>query len=226
MSNTQLAYELGYRVTKDGNVLYENKPYRIFVQHKDSGRNLLYFRIKKTDRQVYLSKLQAYQKFGEIALKENCIYIDGNTLNCSADNITIRPVFKKELEKLNKYYCTTCNRLLSPNCFFKCNITEKECPYRLQQCKECRNKVINSKKEFILHNKKDGCVICGEKDPTCLDFHHLDNKHEQVSHMNCYSMNKIQQEIDKCVVLCANCHRKLHGHKLTLEQLKLLHDHD
>lgn len=60
MSNTQLAYELGYRVTKDGNILYENKPYKIFIQHKDSGRNLLYFRIKKTNKQVYLSKLQAY----------------------------------------------------------------------------------------------------------------------------------------------------------------------
>ena len=34
------------------------------------------------------------------------------------------------------------------------------------------------------------------------------------------SREAIQAEIDKCVVLCANCHRKLHYYNLSLEELK------
>lgn len=64
------------------------------------------------------------------------------------------------------------------------------------------------------------CVICGEKDVACLDFHHIKDKYDQVSHMQTHSLNKINQEINKCIVLCANCHRKLHYYNLTLDQLK------
>ena len=34
------------------------------------------------------------------------------------------------------------------------------------------------------------------------------------------SKEAIQAEIDKCIVLCANCHRKLHYYNLSLEELK------
>lgn len=55
-----------------------------------------------------------------------------------------------------------------------------------------------------------GCVICGEKDPRCLDFHHRDptTKIHNVSHL-INSMDAMLKEMDKCDLLCANCHRKL-----------------
>ena len=59
------------------------------------------------------------------------------------------------------------------------------------------------------------CEFCGEDHPATLDFHHLDPKTKDgmISTMvkRCYSRNKIQAEIEKCIVLCANCHRKLHA---------------
>jgi hypothetical protein len=57
------------------------------------------------------------------------------------------------------------------------------------------------------------CERCGENHPKTLDFHHRNpsEKFECVSLMiRMYSLDKIKAEIDKCEVLCSNCHRKLH----------------
>lgn len=59
-----------------------------------------------------------------------------------------------------------------------------------------------------------GCVTCGENHPAVLDFHHLDpqQKSESLAVMvaQARSWKRLEAEIAKCVVLCANCHRKLH----------------
>ncbi|WP_121820908.1 homing endonuclease associated repeat-containing protein [Halostella salina] len=62
--------------------------------------------------------------------------------------------------------------------------------------------------------KRDSCVCerCGEGSPACLDFHHPGEKDIGVSTMIVYGYSKenIRDEIDRCTVLCANCHRKEH----------------
>lgn len=60
-----------------------------------------------------------------------------------------------------------------------------------------------------------GCFMCGFKgDPVALDFHHRDPKRKgnQVSTLvkQGRAEEVIKAEIDKCVVVCANCHRILH----------------
>lgn len=63
-----------------------------------------------------------------------------------------------------------------------------------------------------------GCS-CGEDHPACLDFHHMDSDKEvNVSDaIRCgWSINRLMKEIQKCIVMCANCHRKLH-HDLRVE---------
>jgi hypothetical protein len=56
------------------------------------------------------------------------------------------------------------------------------------------------------------CVDCGETDLRCLDFDHLDptNKVNDVSVMvmEAWPWDRILAEIGKCVVRCANCHRR------------------
>ena len=57
--------------------------------------------------------------------------------------------------------------------------------------------------------KKHPCVDCGEKDPIVLEFDHLKDKLIEVSRLVQYtSMNKMQNEIEKCEIRCANCHRR------------------
>ena len=60
---------------------------------------------------------------------------------------------------------------------------------------------------------KHGCVKCGNKDPECLDFHHInsDNKDDNIANIiNKGSKIKLWNEILKCEVVCSNCHRKIH----------------
>jgi hypothetical protein len=54
--------------------------------------------------------------------------------------------------------------------------------------------------------------MCGEKHPAALDFHHTDpsTKKASVGSLNMDSIAAINAEIAKCIVLCSNCHRKLH----------------
>jgi hypothetical protein len=55
------------------------------------------------------------------------------------------------------------------------------------------------------------CEECGESDVRVLEFHHKGEKDMAVAAMVSagYSIERIQTEIDKCTILCANCHRKL-----------------
>lgn len=58
------------------------------------------------------------------------------------------------------------------------------------------------------------CENCGENHIGCLDFHHVDasQKEGAVSRMvgEGWSQERITAEIQKCQVLCSNCHRKWH----------------
>lgn len=64
------------------------------------------------------------------------------------------------------------------------------------------------------------CVQCGESEPCCLDFHHINpiDKFELIGRMadRGFSLDKIRTEILKCEILCANCHRKFHYGGLVL----------
>jgi hypothetical protein len=56
------------------------------------------------------------------------------------------------------------------------------------------------------------CELCGESDPYVLTFHHIrGRKKMNVSQMvnQGYSIEALQDEIDKCQVLCANCHMRV-----------------
>ena len=65
------------------------------------------------------------------------------------------------------------------------------------------------------YKKQLACEICGEMHPACLDFHHKDptTKERDISRMARanFAIKRMKEEIDKCQVLCANCHRKLHS---------------
>jgi hypothetical protein len=58
------------------------------------------------------------------------------------------------------------------------------------------------------------CVKCGQNHPATLDFHHIDSstKEASVNKLIKYrAFKRAMEEVKKCVVLCANCHR-IHHH--------------
>lgn len=67
-----------------------------------------------------------------------------------------------------------------------------------------------------IESLKTSCVVCGESEPACLDWHHLDTETKVVSisrmkSSSTYSQQRVLEELEKCVLLCANCHRKIHA---------------
>lgn len=65
---------------------------------------------------------------------------------------------------------------------------------------------------------QSGCVRCGERNAVCLDYHHTDptQKLFHLGNIRGRSLKEIDEEISKCVVICANCHRKLNAGLFTL----------
>lgn len=85
-------------------------------------------------------------------------------------------------------------------------------------CKICTN--IQSKarqqalKKKAVEYKGGKCQICGyDKCSAALEFHHTnpDEKEFALSHQKSASFEKVKEELDKCVLLCANCHREVHS---------------
>lgn len=70
-------------------------------------------------------------------------------------------------------------------------------------------------KLYLIQIKGGACEICGFNDikfPECFDFHHKDSKTKDfnISHSILTDLNKVKEEIKKCLLLCVFCHRKLH----------------
>ena len=89
--------------------------------------------------------------------------------------------------------------------------------------KETRyNQIKNREKEiynwFIDYKKGLSCIRCDDNRFYVLDFHHEeDDKEFDVSRISRigYSKKAILKEVEKCIPVCANCHRELHYLKET-----------
>ena len=66
------------------------------------------------------------------------------------------------------------------------------------------------------------CLECGVYHPAILDFHHIDPKMKNNSvHklVQAKSYRKALEEVEQCLVLCANCHRVFHYNERQKEKV-------
>jgi 5-methylcytosine-specific restriction endonuclease McrA len=70
-------------------------------------------------------------------------------------------------------------------------------------------------RELARQYKGGECIICGYKQcQDALEFHHLNPKGKDFglsSRGLTRSWEKIKKEIDKCILICSNCHREVHA---------------
>ena len=85
-------------------------------------------------------------------------------------------------------------------------------------CKLCdykrrKEKVVVARNFVIEYLKSHPCENCGEKDIVVLIFDHLRDKKNMISTLTRkgYCVETIKAEIEKCRVLCANCHSRFTG---------------
>jgi len=81
-------------------------------------------------------------------------------------------------------------------------------------CAKCRVRTARRNiKEKALAFMGGKCQNCGySRCKRALSFHHLDptKKDFQISKASNPSWEKVQEELKKCVLLCANCHAEEH----------------
>ena len=59
---------------------------------------------------------------------------------------------------------------------------------------------------------KHPCVDCGETNPVVLDFdHRVFKEHDVARLISKGRLKQLKEEVEKCEVRCANCHRIRHG---------------
>ena len=127
--------------------------------------------------------------------------------------------------------CTKCSQLLDVEQFATNRVRFDG---RQSQCRACKAKYAHahhkrnapSRRKKIAENRKvrvlaarehvknylstNPCMNCGESNPIVLEFDHVrGTKKNNISDLVCdgFSVDVIQVEIDKCDVVCANCHR-------------------
>jgi 5-methylcytosine-specific restriction endonuclease McrA len=91
-------------------------------------------------------------------------------------------------------------------------VYKEYCKRRVERVKRWRN---NSKQKVV--DMMGGCCqICGYKKTTdALELHHVDPSKKEMSfgkwRANPKSLETIKEELKKCILLCANCHREVHA---------------
>ena len=101
------------------------------------------------------------------------------------------------------------------------------------KCLKCESELAVLKKQKyklkMIEYKGGKCERCGyDKNISALDFHHIDPSTKKFTLSDTHhSWDETKKELDKCILVCANCHRELHNPQSTPENLtKLIELHN
>jgi len=107
--------------------------------------------------------------------------------------------------------CRSCQRLKEEEDFY----LRADGIKRFNKCKSCISKETAEQKRKIYewvdkYKSSHGCNVCGTTDERCLQLHHKDSstkKHSVATLIGKgYIFRTVKEEVEKCEVLCANCH--------------------
>jgi hypothetical protein len=109
--------------------------------------------------------------------------------------------YKDKIYLLNS--CKTCVNTRTHENYYKDHDRQKE--IRKNNTNKRR---AERKQKIIEYLQSHPCADCGEMDPVVLEFDHLDNKSFDISDGHMKPWKVFQDEINKCEVVCANCHKR------------------
>ena len=95
------------------------------------------------------------------------------------------------------------------------------------RCKKCSVEAVQRRREKLkllaVEYKGGECEVCGyKKCVNALEFHHIDpNEKEFGVGENRYtrSIEAIKKELDKCILVCSNCHREIHAGLIDVDNI-------
>jgi len=147
---------------------------------------------------------------------------------CNKSFKTKEQINGKEKNLQNRKYCLDCSPFGEHNTrkiddesrkvgnVIACRECKKEFVYKGKgnKCQSCwSNKRRFDLKKKCIEYKGGKCNRCGfDKCSRALTFHHIDQDKKEfgISGSHCQSWEVLQNELDKCTLLCMNCHMELH----------------
>lgn len=101
------------------------------------------------------------------------------------------------------------------------------------KCNKCEVEIAvikNQKRKIKAVEYKGGkCELCNyDKNISALEFHHLNpaEKDFTISGFKC-GWDDLKRELDKCIMVCANCHREIHNPHSTSDNIKkMIEEHN
>lgn len=95
------------------------------------------------------------------------------------------------------------------------------------RCMKCRVNAVQKRrdkiKQIAIEYKGGKCSICGYDNCIgALEFHHLNPKQKDFgigSKGYTRGIETVKKELDKCILVCANCHREIHAGLIKLDEI-------
>lgn len=168
---------------------------------------------KSIDYQLIVNYLSQGVTFNQISQELN---IPSSTLKTWCNDLGIYS--RKITQRKDSKICGRCKHSKDKNEFY----LQKDNTYS-SYCKVCYAEVVKLNKQIFkikcLEYKGKQCEVCGyNKCIGALHFHHIDpfKKNFSISEFRYREFNDtIKSELDKCQVLCANCHAEQHYYLTT-----------
>ena len=117
---------------------------------------------------------------------------------------------EKSLELFNRRTSATDGR--NSNCKSCEKIYRQSEGYKARGRKRTANNTKVTRQTMFTFMKDKACILCGETHIAALQFDHRDPSIKKWNISDAvtrgYEWTVVQEEIDKCDILCANCHHK------------------
>lgn len=121
-------------------------------------------------------------------------------------------------------HCITCKQdkfleefNTKPRASCKECLNKRAAKWRKDNLEKARGYFTNERAKISQWKADRGCSVCSENNPVCLDMHHLDPNTKEGDPSRRGRFENFLKEAEKCVVLCRNCHAKVHAGVLTLD---------
>ena len=100
-------------------------------------------------------------------------------------------------------FCQDCGRVIEPS----------QHRHRPRFCETCSKRIKKRLvKERVVEMRGGKCERCGfVGHPSAFDFHHRDPEEKASNLAKIKTWKRFREELPKCVLLCANCHRLVHA---------------
>ena len=173
-----------------------------------------YKRIANEDGDYIKGLIEQEETKSSIAVKVGCTR---KTLLKVLNTLGIQYDYYKKINGFNEdgmKKCVTCNKNKRKEDYYFINSRSY-----LSTCKDCvrkeqREKYNKRADEFNDYKSSLGCSRCLDKRAYVLDFHHKDRdlKEFTIAKNPNASLKspRFKEELDKCILLCSNCHREFH----------------